>query len=182
MVFDGAAPRFDAPEFMMTKFLAFHTNDTGRHHAEFSWMEAREAADRIFSELPSASETISLGDMANHLQEVMFVNWSQLNDGSVIKFKKHPRVDVDIGTPTPLSAHKKDPLGHRHHSLHSVGLTAGITGGITGGFPKTHAPNKSTRRISISKAPLNCDGSSARGGANGAAESFVKTEIKAEKT
>jgi hypothetical protein len=41
-------------------------------------MEAREAADRIFAELPSNVETISLGDMANHLQEVMFVPYAEV--------------------------------------------------------------------------------------------------------
>jgi hypothetical protein len=41
-------------------------------------MEAREAADRLFAELPSTASTISLGDMANHLQEVMFVPWGEV--------------------------------------------------------------------------------------------------------
>jgi hypothetical protein len=41
-------------------------------------MEAREAADRLFAELPSTVNTISLGDMANHLQEVMFVPWAEV--------------------------------------------------------------------------------------------------------
>ena len=41
-------------------------------------MEAREAADRLFAELPSTASTISLGDMANHLQEVMFVPWAEV--------------------------------------------------------------------------------------------------------
>ena len=50
----------------------------GKHHAEFNWMEAREAADRLFAELPSTANTISLGDMANHLQEVMFVPWAEV--------------------------------------------------------------------------------------------------------
>lgn len=41
-------------------------------------MEAREAADRLFAELPSTANTISLGDMANHLQEVMFLSYTEV--------------------------------------------------------------------------------------------------------
>ena len=51
----------------------------GRYHAEFSWMEAREAADRIFAELPSDVEAISFADFSNHLQDVLAVPYSEVS-------------------------------------------------------------------------------------------------------
>lgn len=50
----------------------------GRHHAEFSWLEAREAADRMFAELPSDVDSISFADLANHLQDVLAVTYSEV--------------------------------------------------------------------------------------------------------
>ena len=50
----------------------------GRHNAEFSWLEAREAADRMFAELPSDVESICFADLANHLQDVLAVPYSEV--------------------------------------------------------------------------------------------------------
>jgi len=48
----------------------------GRRNAEFNWIDAREAADRIFAELPENADDISFADLANHLQEVLAVSYS----------------------------------------------------------------------------------------------------------
>jgi len=48
----------------------------GRRNAEFNWIDAREAADRIFAELPENADDISFADFANHLQEVLAVSYS----------------------------------------------------------------------------------------------------------
>lgn len=104
----------------------------GRKGAAFNWLEAREAADRMFEGV--TYDTITFAEFANHLQDVMTVPYNHLMSGEVKRFKVHRRPRDAVGTAASKLKLKGKRLAGEHSppgkgSLPSVG-ERGMTDGL----------------------------------------------------